>query len=716
MGRADVQIAGIVFVVVAVAAVCGLTAMFRRRLEEGRRLRAFVVAFALLFAISAAQEVGPASELAKGCGWLIAGVSLVLTSLGRAALAFIGGNGFALVPELPGAEPTLAWATANPVPLVLHALFQLLSLAALALTAESVLSLFTSVSSWLSLRVDRFEQVVVVVSSPDMADCARAFATDAARGEERPRAVLSVVREPDGGATYRLSSGDATQTLERDAFHRRLADAVRARSGNHVTDGHLPLVSLRNGRVTVTSFADVPLTPRQTSKFVDALMAGCPPEDDSLAPADVYSYSLEEIKVRQLMRRLLPNVDIPGDKGLGLGLIPLCAMVIGNDVERVVLLVAYLTRNGQAIRTARADGSVVAARPRIAVASSQAARVVRRLRGAYPGLFSDGGPIEGTPGATLTAPAQVTVYESKFEMLDDVQISPDDLVLVINAQADTGRAPSQREVWQRRLERRAPGVRPIYVQYDEGEDARDVFEDSYGGRTTTDDADAKRVLMYGNTSESMRAARVLHKDLDRAAMLVNLRYCLSEGEPKPSLFDPASSEDFVPEAAAQWAGCNAYGRDSSRATADFVAVERLLWQTGIGEVPGAGKGVSEKDDEALCEVIGQLEHLRWIAYMVTTGFEPRRWDELPGAYERALRENAELDSPREVRRVFKDVTLDLRAREHAALVDWEWLPALDALCERMARETGTYEELLLNPEALKPNQQKDRDIIDNLIV
>ena len=59
-------------------------------------------------------------------------------------------------------------------------------------------------------------------------------------------------------------------------------------------------------------------------------------------------------------------------------------------------------------------------------------------------------------------------------------------------------------------------------------------------------------------------------------------------------------------------------------------------------------------------------------------------------------------------------TVDPRVREHVALVDWKLLPKLDALFERMARETGTYQELL-EAGRLKPNQQKDRDIIDDLI-
>ena len=101
--------------------------------------------------------------------------------------------------------------------------------------------------------------------------------------------------------------------------------------------------------------------------------------------------------------------------------------------------------------------------------------------------------------------------------------------------------------------------------------------------------------------------------------------------------------------------------------------------------------------------------------MVTTGFTLKPWDELPAAYARALRENETLDQPLPAKDVFKAVTVDLVNREHAALVDWELLPELDELFVRMGRETGTYDELLASGR-LKPNQQKDRDIIDDLIV
>ena len=681
-----------------VMGVVVLVALFGvyKLLERVRRFVVFAALFAVLFLVAWLQGLAEAPvDLAASC-------SLALTSLGRAALAFIGGNGFSLLPESGGGAGAL-WG---------HVLFQLLNLAALALTAETVLSLFTNASSWLSVHFDHFEQVVVVVSSGDMTSCARAFVVDAAHGGTRPRAVFSVVQEGPGDETFRLTSGDTTRTLGRASFQHRLASAIAARATGRIDDDRLFLVVFRNGRVTVTSYQGEHLSKADRELFVSSLAGGAF-DQSPVPPDDVYSYSLEEIKVRQLVRRLLPPVDDPGDRGLGLGLKPLTALVIGENVERVVLTVAYLVRNGQALIGAHVDGSAEARRPRIAVASHNASRVERRLRNAYPELFSPSSPQPGTSEAMLTPPAEVTVFDSKFKMLDEVTVCADDLLLVINTEPDTGRAPSQREIWQRRLKLRCPEAEPVFVQYDEIEKPGIMLEDSYGGRVGTLIADAKRVLVYGSATEAMQATRLLHRDLDRMAMLVNLRYSTGPNDPKPSLFDAAQDEPFLADALAAWQTCSAYGRDSSRATADFSPVERLLWQQGIGDLLGSGHG--EKNDEALREAIGQLEHLRWNAYLVTTGYRLRAWDTLLERYRAALAANAALSEPHAVQQVFKDVTVDLVNREHAALVDWEYLPELDELFARMGRETGTYDELLAAGR-LKPNQQKDRDIVDDLIV
>lgn len=675
------------------AVVVALMSLIYLLLERVQRLAVFAVVFVALFAVAWLQESAGAAG-----GSLLLSATATLTALGRAALAFIGGNGFSPLPEAGSPE--------------LHAVFQLLSLVALALTAESVLNLFTTASSWFSTHFDHFDQIVVVTSSSEMAPYARSFAIDAARGEGRPRAVFSVARDASGEKTYRLCTGDTTRELPYESFRRRLADAVRSRATNRVDDAQLALVTLRNGRVTVTNYGDEPLSRKECASLVEFLMSG-ETENSPVRPGDVYSYSVEEIRVRQLVRRLLPPVDRLGDPGLGLGLRPLNAMVIGDDVERVVLMVAYLIRNGQALTNAYADGSVEAAVPRIAVASPQASRIRRRLRCAYPAL-DPGDPATGRK-PDLTPPAVVTTFESKFEMLDAAIVDRNDLVLVINTEPDLGRAPTQRQLWQQRLQKKLGDAQAVYVQYSGDEDSCLVFEDSYGGRALEASSGTKRVLLYGGASESMRASLLLHKNLDRAAMLVNLRYGLEPDDPKPSLFDPAGNQEFIPAAQKSWAACDAYGRDSSRATADFATVERFLWQNGMGEVPGAGQSDSERDDEAMREVIGHLEHLRWNAYMVTTGFTLKPWDELPAAYARALRENETLDQPLPAKDVFKAVTVDLVNREHAALVDWELLPELDELFARMGRETGTYDELLASGR-LKPNQQKDRDIIDDLIV
>lgn len=678
-------------------------------LERARRLTVFAVVFAVLAVVAVLQEVTGVAD-----GGPLFSANVVLTALGRAALAFIGGNGFSLLPESG--------------PFELHAVFQLLSLMALALTAESVLSLFTTASSWLSTHFDHFEQAVVVVSSSDMAPIARPFVLDAARGTKRPRAVFSIVRDAAGNETYRLSKGDSTCELPRSSFRHRLLDAVTLRSTNRIDDGRLPLITFRHGRVTVTSYADAQLEPPERAALVAALMDGAA-EKSPLEPEDVYSYSLEEVKVRQLMRRLLPTVTIYGekdggsdgaastavelDRGFELGLRPLAAAVIGDDVERVVLTVVYLVRNGQALRTAHRDGSVEYARPRILVASPEAERIERRLRSAYPALFSNGEPLPGAQGAALTAPAEIPrVFSSKFDMLDSIDVQPDDLLLVINTNPDTGRAPSQREVWRRRLQGRLADAHPLYIQYSEDEDASEVFEDSYGGRTTSSQEGAKRVLMYGNATESMRAAGVLHKELDRRAMLVNYRYGLSDGAKKPSLFDDDLDDAVVEGALAAWKDCRPYDRESSRATADFAAVERLLWETGIGELPGRGHG--EKSDQALRSVIGHLEHLRWNAYLITTGFTTKRWDTLLATYVERLERDAASESPQGTNKVFKQLAPDLQAQEHPALVDWEFLPALDALYQQLAQAAAAHGEPFKSTNT-KPNQKKDCDIIDELL-
>ena len=677
-------------------------------LDRVSRFVVFAALFISLFAISWVQGLATAPGAS---GDALLSMAAALNAFGQAALAFIGGNGFSLLPELPGAEATIAWASANAGALALHVVFELLSLLALALTAETVLNFFTNVSSWLSVHIDHFEQVVVVISSGDMTPCARAFALDAARGDSRPRAVFSIVREDSGDETYRLTSGDTTRTLSRESLRRRLADAVRLRATSRVDDGHVALVVFRNGRVTVTSYGEDDLPRRSVPAFVDSLMEGTA-DKSPVPPDDVYSYSLEEIKVRQLVCRLLPSPYDVEHTGVGLGLRPLVALVMGDDIERVVLTTAYLVRNGQALVKAHADGSIEASLPHIMIASHCADRIERRLRKSYPALFSADEP-DGEPGApALTPPATIDFFDSKFDMLDALSARAGDLVLVINTESDLGRAPSLRNILQRRLQLRFPEVEPVFVQYDEVEKPGVAFEDSYGGRAGAALADTKQVLIYGSATESMQAARLLHKALDRMAMLVNLRYGTPAGAAKPNLFDPEQSVPFIPEALRAWRDCDAYGRDSSRATADYSPVERLLWVRGFDELPSFGHG--ENSDEALREAIGHLEHLRWNAYLVTTGYRPRRWDTLPERYEAALAENARLANPRPVQQVFKEQTVDPRVREHVALVDWKLLPKLDALFERMARETGTYQELL-EAGRLKPNQQKDRDIIDDLI-
>lgn len=701
MALLSAVLANLLITLLVVAAISFLMFILYRLIERVGRLPVFACLFLALFALAWAKTLTPATDSATTT------VAGTLASIGTAALSFIGGNGFSFGAE--GGEITALCAASDPVTFCVDAAFQLLSLLALALTAGSVLSFFTSASSWLSTHIDRFEQIVIVSSSADLAAFARTFAQDAARGDARPRAVFSIVRSPSGDKTYRLNVGDTTRDLSPRSFRRRLNDLLNFRAIKRLDDNQISFISYKNGRITVSQYSDIDFDNIMIDNIIDYFINDTS-SASPLQPTDVYSYSLEEIKVRQLMRSLLPSSESVDDTGFGLGLKPLNALIVGEDIERIILMAAYLVRNGQALRAVLPDGSVVAARPRIAIASPNAARIERRLRSSYPALFPIAPSAEGE-AIPLTAPATLTFFTSKFSMLESVDISADDLLLVINTEPDYGRAPSQREVWQRCLQKRLSSVTPVYIQHDE-EGSGIVFEDSSGGRVSGAGNGEKRVLLYGNITESMRAAGLLHKELDRAAMLVNLRYGLGADLPKPSLFDPSSNEKFLPAARKEWLRCDAYGRESSRATADYAPVERFLWSKGTGEVSRANS--RKGNDGALRKAIGQLEHLRWLAYMVTSGFTTKPWDELPEAYAQALQDNQALDNPASPGRVFKDLTVDLRAREHAALVDWDYLPALDALFSRMGRETNTYEDLL-SEGRLKPNQEKDCDIIDDLI-
>ena len=729
--------------VLAALAVVGMVIfVLHDRLDQGRRPRVAVATFAAVALLSFCQSMLLEVDTTAGAfpNLTAAAATAALSSLGTAGAAFLGGNGFSLLPEAAGSGG-LAWIAANPLAFGLHALFELANLLALALTAEFVLSLFTGFSTHLSLRQGHFGDVLIVRTTDAMRPLADRFIEEACAEGPRAPAVVLAEQGAEGADCRIMAAGHAeelpahlaqrelaciTRQLHRnarDAEAKRMpastpsaapapdassaggADVLAHRSGRARTPRRsVYLIVFRNGRISVAVFhpdraaswssrdweraLDGPATAHAAADLPEASRTAPRPSELSLtAPSDLYSYSIEEIKVRQLVRQLLPA----NGAGIGLGLRPLHAMVLGDDVERVVLAIVYLIRNGQALDATGPEPQPCI--PRIAVASAQAARIEHRLRSAYPALFYDSHELpDGTP--LPTPPARFAFYTSKLDMMEHEPLNAADVTFVINTRPDTGRAPSQREVWHRILERRAPGIVPIYVQYDDAEAPDWVRENSFGGREEAHADDLKRVLLYGGTADSLQSALVLHRAIDRRAMMVNLRY--ADRSCHPSLFNDAANEPFLARALAAWESCSLslYDHESSRATADFIVAERLFWEQCAAAIQGREESKVEARGR-LRDLVGQLEHLRWNAYMATSGYVTRPWGTLGEDIAARLRELAErgenLDNPQVVKAAVKGELRDSRLKRHTALVDWADLPRADRAIAALADYPGIRE-------------------------
>ncbi len=710
---------GLGAIVLVALMVSGLVFFLHRHLNGRRRVRAFAAVYAALFLTSLAQgllsEVGDAS---RGMLPELAGVAMVaLSSIGTAALAFFAGREFTLLPKVAGEAAPIAWLSEHPQLFALHALFELLSVIALALTAEFVITIFSDASARLRIRQGAFGDIVVINATGAMVPHAHSFSESLA-ARPQPAAIFSMETGPSSGETlYRLSVGNISSSLDHETFLRCLSDAVRRRRpglrcgpARELPERCLSILSFRNGRVTVATYPSAEFDEDGAHDLLALIDDPNPPETGRprthrTHQADVCSYSVEELKVRQLMRALLPSGQAQ-NRGFELGLKPLNALLVGNDVERLVLLVVYLVRNGQAVIPAP-ENSIEPRRPRISIASAQEARVERRLRRAYPSLFpvTDGAGAEGSP--LLTPPVKLAFFESKFEMFESVPLSADELTVVADVEPDTGRAPSRREVWHRCLQRRCPGIDPLFLQYDCYERPGLVYEDPYGGREAEKGDGFKRVLIFGSSAACMRDEALLRHALDRRAMLVNLRYATGA---RPDLFDDAASEPFLDDAVRHWTACTPYDHESSRAAADFVAVESLLWQKG---------NERRLEAERLRCTVGHLEHLRWSAYMVTSGYISRPWDTLADDFVRAVSEQDAADGEG-ARRILKELLRDTRLQRHAALVDWHRLPEADRSIAALAddprarailEDAGCLDEFL----ARRSYQESDCAIIDDLL-
>lgn len=726
----------------ALAIVAGAVYLLHDRLDHGRRPRVFVATFIAVALICFAKQLLFETD-AAGASLLSSfatSATAALTSLGMAGAAFLGGNGFALFPDAAGDAAGLAWIAANPGHFTLHALFELGNLLSLALTAEFALTLFTGFSTHLSLTQGHFGDVLIVHASEPMAVHAERFINGASESAAStpPAIIFRLSGDDPSHATWRISAAGHTEATDRERALQELASIARhlgkapGKTQKHGRERSIYIAVFRNGRVTVALYHPDRAASWRDEDWERAL-DGAEPASDAPSnprgidnPSDLYSYSVEEIRVRQLVRQLLP----PQGADIGIGTRPLTAMVMGNDVERMVLTIVYLVRNGQALLVGN-DLTAQPRQPHITIASAKAGRIERRLRRAYPALFPDSLDAatvssESTERlARLTPPATLAFFSSKLDMIEQTPLDADGVTLVINTEPDEGRAPSQREVWHRTLERRCPAIRPVYVQFDESERPGFVWENSYGGRERAHAEDLKRVLIYGSTADCMQSSLVLHRSIDRRAMMVNLRY--ADGSAKPDLFDDAANEPYLSRAQNAWddPALTLYDRESSRATADFIGAERLFWNEQAQALAARnGHDILTNEDRAvLRDLVGQLEHLRWNAYMVTSGYITRPWDDLAQDFATAwrayLHEGGDPNDGGAVKSLVKSTIRDKHLKRHVALVDWEFLPLVDKAIASIA-DTSENERVLSQAGVItwvrsRCNQQSDRDIADQFI-
>ena len=741
---------GIGIILLSAALLMAAIYLIHRYLSGNRRPWAFMVVFVAVL-VCACFENWDGSTARNVLGL----PTLILTALGNAALAFVGGNSFTVLPSMMSdCEPDkwAIWISGDPGQALVHIAFILLNILAFALTAEALLSTFTNFWTFLRTTFHRYDDVIIVKFTDDMREQAQSFIDDLTERNESDRNRKDRTSEADGtgpsgkrhsprhlilrirltpdddDSRYSIVLGDGHANTKRKSMERTLASALkhkRSKPGTANTPNSSAFTSVvfRNGRITVFKYDPDKLDKHVTSGKQDRkdaaheLITGTATDLTN----DTYSYSVREIQTRQLIRHIADDVLDGHAPRFEIGLRRLNAMIVGDDVESVTLMAVYLIRNGQSL-----EGY-----PTIHIASEHADLIEERLRCAYPALFADTMPEHSYP---LTPPATLTFHHTVFEMVrsvtapsgdgandaDDQTDIAEQATLVVFTSPDAGRAPSQRAIIARTLRRRfgtPEHGRLLFVQYSEDEPAEYVHENEYGGRenpnakgTRNDDggtaSSSITVRLYGDIDETISARVLLHSELDTRAMLINGRYSDLKAAKNADLIK-ADESDLTQDIHDKWNDCSLYDRESSRATADFIPIERRVWEAQR----------VEGDDATIRERIGRLEHLRWNAYMVTSGFVPKPCDVTQLVQERDEAYGAAHLDPKQLRKYLKDVVrIDKSMGRHLALVDWDCLPQVDEAIAKL--NTMPFGGDDRHPRAdinWTPLQENDTKITDNLL-
>ena len=159
------------------------------------------------------------------------------------------------------------------------------------------------------------------------------------------------------------------------------------------------------------------------------------------------------------------------------------------------------------------------------------------------------------------------------------------------------------------------------------------------------------------------------EDADRGAIVLNASY------------DSSDRSDWE-----KWLSCDSFGRMSSRASADFAhAYLRAAGCSREEVLAGAWQ-----PSEDLLQVLGETEHLRWMAFHFVMGYRTMSEEKL-AANERFWRKCREEGVPCRIK-----LTKDGEERTHACLIPWD---ELDALSERESALTGRrvdYKQMDIN--------------------
>ncbi len=184
---------------------------------------------------------------------------------------------------------------------------------------------------------------------------------------------------------------------------------------------------------------------------------------------------------------------------------------------------------------------------------------------------------------------------------------------------------------------------------------------------------SREILFAEDPEKAVEARRVFTEEAfsgasDRLARIINHSY----------VNDPSVSEE------AAWKECDYFGRESSRAAADFSpAFLKMTGKTEKEVRDGAWDVLSDLQRENLA----RTEHLRWCAFYEAMGFSEMSLEVVRERGEVYRREKEQFGSSS------LRITKDLSCRLHACLCPYDALPALSALEEQYTGQYKDYQDI-----------------------